>query len=133
MLRFALEIREELGQVDDKPSDLPVRQVESAVVNYIYGGTNVIAGTASDFTQLGTVVVGKGNFSSLADALKRLDVPQGEVDALKEAVDADQKRFGTQTKEWVLNIGAKLGSAGMKIGTEASSELVKGWLHQYFS
>ena len=133
LLRFALEIREELGQVDDKPSDLPVRQVESAVVNYIYGGTNVIAGTASDFTQLGTVVVGKGNFSSLADALKRLDVPQGEVDALKEAVDADQKRFGTQTKEWVLNIGAKLGSAGMKIGTEASSELVKGWLHQYFS
>jgi len=89
----------------------------------------------TDSAEQDASVTGRGDpvFQALVLANGNLDVPQGEVDALKEAVDADQKRFGTQTKEWVLNIGAKLGSAGMKIGTEASSELVKGWLHQYFS
>jgi hypothetical protein len=46
LLRFALEIREELGQVGDKPKELLTTQVEAAVVNHIYGGMSVIAASA---------------------------------------------------------------------------------------
>jgi len=70
LLRFALEIRGELGHVDDKPSAVPAEKVEAAVVNYIYGGTNVIGGTVKDFTQIGNIVVGKGDFNGLKSALR---------------------------------------------------------------
>jgi hypothetical protein len=133
LLRFALEIKEELGHVGDNSSAVLEQKVEAAVINHIYGGVNVIGGTVKDFAQIGNVMVGKGDIGSLANALKRLDVSQSEIDALKEAINVDEKSFGERTKEWLLNIGSKLGSAGLKVGTDASTELIKGWLHQYFS
>jgi hypothetical protein len=40
LLRFALEIREELGHADDEPANVPQEKVDAAVVNHIYGGVN---------------------------------------------------------------------------------------------
>ena len=69
VLRFALELRDELGAVNDKPQDVPAEKVDQAVTNYIFGGTNIIAGTAKDFTQVGAIHIAKGDLSSLVDAL----------------------------------------------------------------
>ena len=57
VLRFTLELRDELGLVNDDLSALPQGKVDQSVTNYIFGGTNVIAGTAQDFTQIGVVNV----------------------------------------------------------------------------
>jgi hypothetical protein len=132
LLRFALEIREELGHVNDKPAEVPATKVEAAVVNHIYGGVNVIAGSASNFTQIGNVMVGAGDFQSLANALSGLDVPKAEIDELKGAIEVDSNTFGTRTKRWLANVGAKLGDAGLAIGVDVAKAYVKSWLSKYF-
>jgi hypothetical protein len=89
LLRFSLEIREELGRVEDKPSELPANKVQAAVINHIYGGTNVIANTASNFAQVGSVVVA-GDLASLRAALKGANVPDAEASELEKAVKGDE-------------------------------------------
>jgi hypothetical protein len=136
LLRFALEIREELGQVDDKPKDLPVRQVDAAVVNYIYGGTNVIAGAASDFTQIGTVQISEGDLVGFANSLKRLGIAQEDVEEATKALVEDGKpktsAVGKKVGEWIKAVGSKLGDAGLKIGTGAAQQLITQWMMQYW-
>lgn len=126
LLRFALEIKSELGDVGDKPSKLPTQKVESAVTNYIYGGTNVIAGTASQFTQVGTVIA--GDFESLVKRLKGLNVTEVQIDELIGAIKADKQGFGERTKAWMKKVGEATMGAGGKMGVE----ILKEALLQYF-
>jgi hypothetical protein len=132
LLRFGLEIREELGHVNDKPAAVPAAKVEAAVVNHIYGGVNVIAGSASDFTQIGNVIVRAGDFQSLANALLQLNVSNTDIQALKSAIEADSKTLGALTKKWLATLGTKLGKAGLQIGVEVATGYVKSWLSKYF-
>jgi hypothetical protein len=132
LLRFALEIREELGQVDDKPAEVPSSKIEAAVINHIYGGTNIIAGSASNFAQIVSVQVDKDDFSSLAGALAKLDVAENDINALRSAIEGDGKTFGSRTKQWLASVGGKIGNAGVKLGIEVATGFVKVWLRKYF-
>lgn len=132
VLKFALEIRQELKEVGDKPASVPPERVEAAVINYIFGGQNIIAGTAKDFTQVGSIEIAEGDIDGLSAALKTLDVKQNEIEALKRAIEADKKTFGVWTKEWLKNVGSKLGDAGIKIGVDVATGFVKSWLRKYF-
>jgi hypothetical protein len=128
LMRFALEVKEEMGHVGDEPSAVPAATVEAAVTNYIYGGTNVIAGTATNFSQIGNVVIAAGDFEALAKALTGLNVPKKQIEELKGAIEADHKGFGERTKGWMKNIG----KTGMKAGVAIGQEVVKDMLLQYF-
>lgn len=122
--------------VDDNPSRLIPSKIESAVNNYIFGGTNVIAGMATDFTQIGTIHIAAGDLAALADALKSLGIAQTDVEEATEAILADGKptkaSLGARATEWVKTLGRKLGEAGMKIGTGAAQQLVTKWVLQYW-
>lgn len=131
LLRFALEIKEELGNVEDKSSTVPQERIEAAVVNYIYGGMNVIGGKVEDFSQIGNIIVPKGDFGGLSKALKTLDVSNSEIAKLKNALDGDGQTVGNKTKGWLMGIGKKLGGAGLKVGTGVATEIAKEWLLQY--
>jgi hypothetical protein len=128
LLRFALEVKEEIGHVGDEPSAVPAATVEAAVTNYIYGGTNVIAGTATSFSQIGNVAIAAGDFEALAKALTGLSVPQKQIEELKGAIEADHKGFGEWTKRWMKNIG----KVGVKAGVAIGQDVVKDMLLQYF-
>jgi hypothetical protein len=65
VLKFALELQEELGSVSDDPAALSPERVDRSVVNIIYGGHNVIAGRVEDVTQAGSIVVMKGDVATL--------------------------------------------------------------------
>jgi len=132
VLRFALEIREELGHVEDKPSAIPAEKIEAAVTNYIFGGTNVITGSAKEFTQIGTVNIAKGDFNALSTALRGLDIPESDIELLRGAIEADKTSFGARTKAWLKGVGSKIGNAGLKIGSGAATQVVNAWLLQYF-
>jgi len=132
LLRFALEIKEELGHVADKPLELPRERVEAAVVNHIYGGMNVIAGSAREFSQIGAVNIVQGNVDSLATALSTLEIAEPEIHALKEAIKADNDSFGARTKKWLASVGSKLGDTGLKIGADVATAIIKTWLLKYF-
>jgi hypothetical protein len=130
LLRFALEIRDELGEADDKPANLPKEKVEAAVINHIYGGVNMIGGTVN--TQIGNIVIPKGDLPSLKEALRKATVPDEEVLALENAITEDaeggEKRIGKKTAAWLAALGSKLTKAGVTVG----QEVAKAWLLQYF-
>jgi hypothetical protein len=128
LLRFALELKDEMGHVGDEPSAVPTATVEAAVTNYIYGGTNVIAGTATNFSQFGNVIIAAGDFEALAKALTGLGIPGKQIDELKGAIDTDNKNFGERTKGWM----EKVGKVGVKAGVAIGQDIVKDMLLQYF-
>jgi len=132
LLRFALELRDELGRVDDRITAVPPTKVEAAIVNYIYGGTNVIAASASHFTQVGEIEVSPRDFNSLSAALMKLDIPRSEIEALKDAIESDKKTFGERTKDWLVHAGSKIGEAGLKMGIDVATSFIKIWLRKYF-
>jgi len=136
ILRFALEIREELGLVSDIPSAIPPVKVDNAVTNYIFGGTNVIAGIAHSFSQIENIVVGKDDIDSLKMALKSLDIADYDIEEFKQTIENDgkpnTKNLGSRTAEWIKNIGTKLGNAGLKIGADVAQQAATRWLMQYW-
>lgn len=48
VLRFALEIKEELGATGDDAKAIPQEKIEQSVINIIYGGNIMIAGTVDN-------------------------------------------------------------------------------------
>jgi hypothetical protein len=131
VLKFALEIRKELQIAGGDPAAVPAEKVEAAIVNYIYGGTNIITGKASDFTQIGSIEVHEGDFESLAAALRSLEIKTAEIESLNKSIEAD-KGFGHQTKGWLKKVGTKLGDTGVKMGVDIATGFVKAWLRKYF-
>jgi hypothetical protein len=99
LLRFALEIKSELGEVNDRASQVPPEKVQGAVNHYIFGGVNVFGGTVGSMTQIGEISIQAGDFAGLAEALKKLGVSDGEVEELKKAIETDHRGFGQRTKE----------------------------------
>jgi hypothetical protein len=131
VLRFALEIKEELGLVSDNAQELPKAKVEQIVTNHIYGGTNIIGGIVHDVTQIGSIVIGKGDFEALSNALKTLGLDKSDIHTLKKAIEEDggvSKGLGEKTMAWIQAVGQKLSGAGLSVGTE----LLTKWLLQYF-
>jgi hypothetical protein len=136
LLRFALELRDELGLVGDEPKKVSAEKVDQAVTNYIFGGTNIIAGTAKDFTQVGSIHIAKGDLGAFVDALRTLGIDQKHIEEATTALLIDGapkgKQLGTTVGEWLTSIGGKLGDAGLKIGTGAVKELITQWMLQYW-
>jgi hypothetical protein len=129
LLRFALEIREELGQVDDEPKKLPPGKVEAAVVNYIYDGVNVFGTNVN--ARLANITVPQGDLAALKEALRKLQIPDDRLPALEHALHEDaqsgERGIGKKTSAWLATVGAKVGKAGLAIGQEVAKE----WLMQY--
>ena len=59
VLRFALELKDDLGSVSDNLTELPQEKIDQQVTMYIFGGTNVIA--SRDFTQSNRIEIHEGD------------------------------------------------------------------------
>jgi hypothetical protein len=90
LLRFALEIREGLEEVGDKPAKLPQGRIEAAVVNHIYGKVVTVIGAAVN-AQISQVAIPPGDIEALKDALRKGHVPESELPVLEEAIKEDAK------------------------------------------
>ncbi len=75
--------------MSDDPAALPPERVDQTVINNIYGGHNIIAGRVQDVMQAASIVVLKGDLTSLADALGKLGADKNDVQALEKAIAAD--------------------------------------------
>ncbi len=132
-LRFALELRRELGQADDDITTIPPAKVDQNVTNYIYGGNNVIGGTSHRFNQVGTISVGKGDTVALTAALSSLGFTVPEISELHQAATQDQAEaapgIGRRVTGWLAKIGTAVGTAGLSVAadvakTEATSAIL---------
>ena len=136
VLKLALELRDELGLVNDDPAALPFEVVDRTVVNHIYGGQNVFAGRVDGIAQAGPVVVIKGDVAALKCALERLGVAdRGDVQALEKAIAedaADQPApgLGGRTLDWIKGAAFKLvgkgGDAALEVAkAQMTAELTR--------
>ncbi len=130
-LRFALELRKELGRADDDLSAIPSAKVDQNVTNFIYGGNVVIGGTSHRFSQTGTQTVNTGDEVGLITALGSLGFTSADVSELLEAMKQDkaqtpQPGIGKRTADWLGKIGTAIGKAGLSVGSDvAKAEAVK--------
>jgi hypothetical protein len=134
LLRFALELKDELGSVGDDPNELPKGKIDQQVVTYIFGGTNVIAST--NVTQVGTIEIEKGDWSALADALTGLGVGATAVSALKSALDHDStaeptRGLGRRAADWLKGFGKKSSAAALSVGVEVAKKEITRWILGY--
>jgi hypothetical protein len=134
VLRFALDLRDELGPENDNLNELPKEKVDQSVITYIFGGNNVIA--SRDFAQTQSIEVGQGDWAALARALEGLGVKTSEIAQLQSALNDDSKAagapsLGQRTFAWLKQLSSKLGQTGMNIGIEVAKTEVTKWLHQY--
>jgi hypothetical protein len=90
VLKFALELQEELGSVGDDPTALPPDRVDQTVINNIFGGQVVIATRIEEVTQAGSMIVMKGDVAALAEALKQLGADSSDVQTLQSAIAEDE-------------------------------------------
>jgi hypothetical protein len=135
VLRFALELKDDLGQVDDNPDSLPSAKLDQYVTTYIFGGTNIVA--SKDFTQIGNIEIDKGDWSALNEALKGLGIPGSETSKLKSALDQDStgetaiQGLGQRTATWLKQLGSKLGQVGISVGIEVAKKEATKWISQF--
>jgi AbiTii len=134
VLRFALELRDDMGLDSDNIATVSQETVDKHIVSYIFGGVNIISGTARDFTQIGAVAVEKGDISALVTALRHIGVSDSDVAELTAALRDDAvtavnetgPTLGQRTMVWLKGLGGRLASAGTQIaGDTAKAEAMK--------
>ncbi len=64
-----MEINDALGVANEDASSVPKDRVTQQVTNIIYGGNNVFAARARDFSQEVSVNVGRGDIDALVATL----------------------------------------------------------------
>lgn len=136
ILRFALEIKDELGATGDDVRALPTAKIEQYVTNYIYGGNILIAGTAESFSQISHLKVETGDLDALSRVLKQIGVSEYEFEELKEALEHDNatpktQGIGEKTRSWVSKAAKEIGKGTLKLGMEAARTVITQWLGQY--
>lgn len=121
LLRLALELREQVGEADDPLSQITPAQLESKVVNYIYGGQNIIGSSVGrDITQLSNSGVVRGNFNSLTSVLSKHGVAEEDIEALPDAIAMDESAI----KEGHIGAGIHGWLQRVKKGAVATSKAV---------
>jgi hypothetical protein len=136
ILKFALEVQDQVGGRDIDPASLPPSTVEQSVVNNIFGGTVVIAGTASSFVQGRDVIITKGDMSGLVEALKKLGIDQTEVQELQSLFKDNPVKAGSRTLhgrilEWIEAKALSLANKGLDISTDVAKAEMTHWIIQY--
>jgi hypothetical protein len=136
ILRFALELRQELGSVNDNLANLPPSTIDHTVINYIYGAHNVIVGSAENVTQIGNIHIKEHDLKGLKQAISGLGIADSDVAELVSAIEYDSSAgtptFGERTKAWLKVLPGKLASGAVTVGVDVAKATAKQWLMQYF-
>ena len=90
VLRFALDLKSELGPAAPTVEKLPSATIERSVVNHIYGGNIIIASHAENVSQLAHTNVVAGDLNSLKAALADLGVTREGIRELESTIEGDK-------------------------------------------
>lgn len=138
ILQLALELKDEVGEAESKGDAVPSRKVDQSVVNHIYGGNVVIASTATNFSQIGSITIDKGNLDQFRQALKQLGLDDKAIASLEKEMGADAAAtggtptLGQRTKKWLGKAASYASKAGLKVGIDLAKKTVTKWVLQYY-
>jgi len=136
VLRFALDLKDELGEVGDNIEALPREEVDRQSTVSIFGGANVVSSSVQNFTQIGSVTGNERDLIGLQTALKTLGASDSDVAEVHTALAEDQKAasapsLGQRTKAWLTGIGARIVEAGGNIAMDTAKTEATKYLLQY--
>jgi hypothetical protein len=136
VLRFALDIKDQIGEDQENVSQLPAETIEKSVINNIYGGNVFIAAHAETISQVAHTNIVAGDASGLFKALSDLGVTDEGIKALEHDIEADKQdgklSLGQKTKCWLNDIGKHLGKEGVKVGVEVAKRAATKWIMQHY-
>jgi AbiTii len=136
VLRFALDIQDQLGADQESVAQLPAETVEKSVINNIYGGNVFIAAHAETISQVAHTNIVAGDASALFKALSNLGVTEEGMKALEHDIETDKQdglpSLGQKTMGWLTNIGKYLGTEGVKISVEVAKKAATKWIMQHY-
>jgi hypothetical protein len=136
MLRFALDLKDQLGPATPTVDKLPSETVDRSVVTNIYGGNILIAAHAENTLQWSNTSIAEGDFKALTDALTSLGVTPAGISILQKDIEADKQNgkpvLGTRVKQWLAKIGTYVGKEGAKAGLDVVQKLATKWVLQHY-
>jgi hypothetical protein len=136
VLRFALELKDQLGPATPTVEELPREIIEKSVVTNIFGGNILIAAHAENVSQMAQIHVAVGDLDALKNALKNLGVTDEGIKKLETDIEADKQNgkpaMGEKIKGWLSNIGSYLSQEGAKAGVDVAKKLATRWLLQHY-
>jgi hypothetical protein len=131
VLRFALDLRGQLGPTAPTVEKLAPAAIERSVVNHIYAGNVLIAAHAENFSQLSQTNIAAGDSAALKTALRGLGITDVGIKQLETDMDAEKGSIGPRVKKWIADAGRYLGKEGAKAGVDMAKELAMRWILQY--
>jgi hypothetical protein len=136
VLRFALELKDNLPPDAADPKQVSAAVVERSVVNIIYGGNILIASHAENVSQMAHTTIAVGDIEGLKRALSTLGVTDEGLKKLEADIKADKTNgkpsIGPRIKAWLANIGQYLGKEGAKAGIDVTKKLATKWILQHY-
>jgi hypothetical protein len=139
LLDFVLELQDKLGEADETEVKERAKGIDAPAMfqHTVFGDNTTIVVGNQNVTNVKNVR--KGDFESLAAALKSKGVDPSDVDALKAAVDADQgavelekKQFGPRVKGWMTTMLAKAVESSWQIEVGVAGGLLTEALRAYY-
>lgn len=130
ILSFALEIEKENPEAGEAElgGDPPItpEKVQQSFVTHIYGGTNIVASGSDNVIKDFQVKV--EDWSSLAQALLGLGLPEPDIESLQSAVeedkDGDEVPPGPAVKAWLGDVTARVAAGSIVLANNAAGSAV---------
>lgn len=132
VLKFMLELQDELGDIDAVLRSQKVDDVAPVVQNIfqttVYGGTAFVASEANDVDARTQTVILKGDFKALADALRERGLEEEDIGHLESALAVDEDSGPLRQKrhvmKWIMRAARKVASATSGVAIDVA----KAWL-----
>jgi hypothetical protein len=130
-LRMALELRDELGEVQDlnKVSAQRAVTIERVVMSNISGNVYLSTGYSSMSVQQQNISV--GDWTQLEKVLENSGLTKPEIHELFDALSQDGKKIGAKTEGWIKKYAPSVVSGGVKIAVAVGQALLTDFLKKH--
>jgi hypothetical protein len=132
VLRFALDMKDQIGPDAPTVEEIPPATIERSVVNHIYAGNVLIAAHAENVSQLAQTTIAAGDDAALRHALKQLGVTDEGIKQLEDDMKTEKESFGPRVKKWLGNMASYLGKEGLTVGVDVARRLATRWVLQKY-
>ncbi len=140
LLDFVLSLQETLGDVSDSEVKEMAKNIDAPTMfqHTVFGDNATIVVGNQNVTTLKNVVK-KGNFASLAEALKSRGVGSQDISELQTAIDQDKdsidvakRQFGPAVKGWMAKMMKKAIDTSWQIGLGVADGILTEALKAYY-
>ena len=135
LLDFVLEMKEN-NVNPDEPNSMGTdpELVRGAVVNHIYGNNNTVA--IGDQISQQINLVQNGDINSLFEQLREYEVPNEDLEELKNAIfaepDAEPGKLGPKVSRWIGGMMTKAASGAWEAASQNGPALVMKAVETYY-